>query len=74
MMHPTVVMSLAAERHADLLRAAEARRRATLVARDRETFVSRGSDGLRAALTALRARVASATERRDERPAELCCA
>jgi hypothetical protein len=72
MMHPTVVAALSAERHADLLRAAEAHRRvAAAPARHHgQTTLSRMTDGLDRAVASLRTRFATSTEPE----AELCCA
>ena len=71
-MHPTLVIALAAERHADLLRTAAARRRiATVTRRDRRNAhaPTRAADALHRSLTALR-RVTTSPRTQ----AELCCA
>jgi len=71
MTHPTVVAALAAERHADLLRAAETRRRtADLTRGHRRPSRTRPAEVLNLLAAAFRARVAAST-----RPhAEPCCA
>jgi hypothetical protein len=70
-MHPILIADLAAERHADLLREAAARRRlAGPARRSRRTALSRAADGLDRAMTGLRGRLAAPTQPKGE----LCCA
>lgn len=70
-MHPTLVATLAAERHADLLRTAENRRRtAAMVGREHRPLMTRAADRLSRSVSGLRARLAASTQP----TTEVCCA
>ena len=70
-MHPTLAAALATERHADLLRTAEAYREAAAVTRSRRrSTLTRGVHGVTQLATALRSRIAVPAQTE----AELCCA
>ena len=70
-MHPTLVAALAAERHADLLRAAESRRRvAALTGRGHRLVMTRAAERITMSVSGLRARIAASTQP----TTEVCCA